>query len=147
VRVHLASAATNRQGKLASGAKRCYQINTTAYGESPMKRFVFLAMILLLAAVSCSYIQKEAVPEGLYTAPSMTTQNLHKSQHVVLTDYGFRLFTIPISIPDPNAMVADAVRANGGRGVTNLDVEFSEFNILLFQIPKMRIECDIVKAE
>jgi len=110
-----------------------------------MKRFLLLAITLMLLITACSYYQKEVIPSATYTAPSMKEQNLTTGEHVVKTRYGFRLITIPISLPSPNTMVAEAIKEHGGKGITNLDVEFSEFNILLFQIPKMTVSGDIVK--
>jgi len=110
-----------------------------------MKKLLLPALVLLLVLSACSYMQKEVVPEGLYTAPQMTAADLQKASHVEVSRYGFRLLTIPISMPDPNAMIADAIRTQEGQGITNLEVEFSEFNIILFQIPKIRIIGDIVK--
>ncbi|HPM77113.1 MAG TPA: hypothetical protein PK961_08485 [bacterium] len=110
-----------------------------------MKRVLLVLVAMMLFFSACSYIQKEAIPEGLYTAPQMKADQLQRGDHVILTRYGFRLFTIPISLPQPNTMINTAIQDNQGKGITNLDVEFSEFNILIFQIPKIRIEGDIVK--
>jgi len=105
---------------------------------------VTLALILLLAA-GCAYYQKEVIPKDLYTASQIEDNGLTVGDHIVKSKYGFRLFTIPISMPEPSEMISSSIREYHGKGVTNLEVEFSEFNCLLFGIPKLKVTADIVK--
>jgi len=118
--------------------------------------------ILLLMAIlaCCSYIQKEAIPMHLYTAGDIQKEKLTVGETVTETRYGFRLFTIPISVPEPVEMAEDLVRKNQARGLTDLDVEFSEFLgpsatagpemwaqviSLIFQIPKIEVTGRVVR--
>ncbi|NLH49622.1 MAG: hypothetical protein GX444_13625 [Myxococcales bacterium] len=110
-----------------------------------MKRLFVIAMLLAVLTAGCAYYQKEALPHGLYNASQMEAKNLAKGDYFVKTRYGFRLITIPISMPEPNEMIDTTISEHQAKGVTNVEVEFSEFNILLFQIPKMRITGYVVK--
>jgi uncharacterized protein YceK len=108
-------------------------------------RWLLIALLAVALLSGCAYYQKQVAPQNFYTAPQMEAKGLKISNHVVKSRYGFRLLTIPISVPEPNEMIESAIRETGGKGITNLDVEFSEFNIFLFGIPKMRVTGDVVK--
>lgn len=110
-----------------------------------MKRLILVAMLVAVLSAGCAYYQKEALPHGLYTAPQMEGKNLAKGEYFVKTRYGFRLITIPISMPAPNEIIDSTISEHNAKGVTNVEVEFSEFNILLFQIPKIRVTGHLVK--
>jgi hypothetical protein len=115
-------------------------------GAPRMKCWLWwLVLGLLVLASGCAYYQKQAIPHKLYTAPDMETRGLMRGEHVIKTRYGFRLFTIPITMPEPNVMVEQAITEFRGVGITDLEIEFSEFNIWLFAIPKVRITGDIVR--
>jgi hypothetical protein len=110
-----------------------------------MKRWLALGLLAAVLAAGCAYYQKQAMPKDLYTAPQMEAKGLTRGEHIVKTRYGFRLFTIPISVPEPNEMIANAIQEYKGVGITDVEVEFSEFNVFLFGIPKLRVSGDIVK--
>jgi hypothetical protein len=113
--------------------------------RTAMKRLFLIAILVAVLSAGCAYYQKEALPHGLYTASQMEGKNLTKGDYFVKTRYGFRLITIPISMPAPNEIIDSAIADHKAKGVTNVEVEFSEFNILLFQIPKIRVTGYVVK--
>jgi len=112
-----------------------------------MKRLLLLALIVAILALAsgCAYYQKQAAPQKLYNAAEMEKSGMARGDYFVKKEYGFRLLTIPISVPEPNRMIDGVIAEHQAKGVTNVEVEFSEFNALLFGIPKMRVTGHVVK--
>ncbi|MDP8223343.1 MAG: hypothetical protein P9L99_08290 [Candidatus Lernaella stagnicola] len=110
-----------------------------------MKRIAMILLLAIFLVTGCAYYQKQAMPEKLYTAADMKAEGLQRDEFFTQTRYGFRLLTIPINVPEPNRMIAALIDERQARGVTNLEVEFSEFNVLLFSIPKIRVTGHLVK--
>lgn len=112
-----------------------------------MKRLlVIVAIMMMLALVSgCAYYQKQVMPQKQYNATEMQKSGMNRGDYFVKKEYGFRLLTIPISVPEPNRMIDAVIAEHKAQGVTNVEVEFSEFNALLFGIPKMRVTGHVVK--
>jgi hypothetical protein len=117
-----------------------------------MKFAILLAAAVLLALPGCAYYKVQCEPGAVYTAADLSDHGYQVGGRVEATEYGFRLFTIPISMPQPNDMAATLVRQKQAVGLTDLDVEFSEFNGFdltpwgwgkllgfLFQVPKMTV--------
>jgi len=118
-----------------------------------MKRFA-LALALLGLLTGCVYYQKQGLPQNVFDADDLESAALTVKQQVQQTKYGFRLFTIPIIVPDSVVMTDDLIARHNAKGLTNVEVEFSEFNAvtmgamtnpagfvlgMLFQIPKVKV--------
>jgi hypothetical protein len=112
-----------------------------------MKRSVFFVLALMIFATSCSYGWRSVVPERLYTSADMQAQGMERFAHREATKHGFRLCYITLSAPKPLDMVDALIVANRAEGVTNLDVESSEFNAYLFQIPRVVVRADLVRTK
>ncbi len=102
---------------------------------------------LLLCLVSffltgCAYYSKMAVPKRLVTEGHGQVTVV---KHVKESATGFRIFTIPVSIPSANKVANNAIDQNGGDGIANLEVDFSEFNIFIVSFPHVTVEGDVVK--
>jgi len=112
-----------------------------------MRKEIILCLFLALVLTSCLYIGRESVPEKLYSASSMNAAGMEKFAHREMTRCGFRLLFIPVKVPQPLDMVDALIYQNHAEGVTNLDVEFSELNFLLFQVPRVRVSADLVRKK
>jgi hypothetical protein len=120
-------------------------------------RGVVAVFALLLAAPACSYYGLQTMPADVYTASDLAGGAYRVGEPIRVSRYGFRLFTIPISVPDPLPMMAARIRQNHAVGLTDVDVDFSEFGgggqlplgwggILefLFQVPKVTVTARLV---
>ncbi|MCZ7586046.1 MAG: hypothetical protein M5R36_23465 [Deltaproteobacteria bacterium] len=112
-----------------------------------MKRMVAALFVVAVFAGGCSYVTRDVKPEKLYTESSMRSEGLEKFTFRASTRYGFRLVFIPISVPDAMDMVDEMIVETRAAGLTNLDIEYSEANFLLFQIPKLTIRADMVRSK
>ena len=112
-----------------------------------MKKAVLLALAVVIFATGCMYVTREALPENLYTAPAIKAEGMEKFAHREVSRHGFRFLFIPISVPDPINIVDAMIVENRASGVTNLDVEFSELNLILFQIPRITVRADLVRKK
>ena len=112
-----------------------------------MKTIILLCLCITFLASSCFCISRESIPEKVYTASEMQAAGLAKFEHREMTRCGFRLLFIPVSIPQPLDVVDALIYQNHAEGVTNLDVELSELNFLLFQVPKVRVSADLVRKK
>jgi len=125
-----------------------------------MRKSILLLIALALLLGGCSYISKEAVPTHLYTRADLQREGAQPDQVVTPTRYGVRLFTIPLTVPQPNEMVDELVRTNNAKGIADLDVEMSElfspFMVapanpwatvigLIIQIPKVKVTGRVVR--
>lgn len=112
-----------------------------------MKRSAIMLPLLLVLLNGCFYYQHQTLPEEYYTAADMERQGLERGEYFIKTSYGFRLFTIPCNMPQGNRMIDQAIREAEAQGVTDLEVEFNEVNLLLFQIPKLCVRGYTVKKK
>ncbi|HPQ68986.1 MAG TPA: hypothetical protein PKW95_07640 [bacterium] len=125
-----------------------------------MRKSIPLLIVALFMLGGCAYISKEAVPTSLYTRADMQREGAQAGQVVTSTRYGVRLFTIPLTVPQPNEMVDELVRTNNAKGITDLDVEMSELFSpimvapanpwatvigLIIQIPKVKVTGRVVQ--
>lgn len=123
-----------------------------------MKRLCLLLTLLWLVG-GCAYYQKQSLPQNVYSAADIASQQLTVKQQAHETKYGFRLFTIPIIMPDTIKVTDDLIERNNAMGLTDVEVEFSEFNALtvgtlgnpatflvsmIFQIPKVKVTGTLV---
>lgn len=125
-----------------------------------MRKFLLLLISLAILPGGCTYIQKEAIPTHLYTKSEIQNEGARTGEQVTATRYGIRIFTIPLTIPQPNEMVDELVLANNAKGIADLDVEMSElFSPMVFapanpwasvigliiQIPKVKVTGRVVE--
>jgi len=125
-----------------------------------MRKFAGLCLIAVLLVAGCSYIQKQAVPMHTYTATDIAAEGRSVGATVSETRYGFRVLTIPISIPEPVDMAETLVARHDAAGLTDLEVEMSELfapwqiglptdlgNLigLIVQVPKITVKGRLVK--
>jgi hypothetical protein len=115
--------------------------------ERGMKQvLLLLGLVALLIGPGCAYYNKQAMPEKLYTAPDMDAAGLTKDEYFVQTRYGFRLLSIPISVPEANKMISGIIAEHKAKGVTDIEIDFSEFNAFIFSVPKVRVKGYVVTA-
>ncbi|MBZ0272586.1 hypothetical protein K8I61_11160 [bacterium] len=102
-------------------------------------------LALALFASGCHYVSHQLEPESFYSASDLKESNLEKFAHRDVTRSGFRLIYIPISMPSPRDTLDEVITLNHATGVTNLDLQVTELDLFLFQIPKVRICTDLVR--
>jgi hypothetical protein len=112
-----------------------------------MRRIVLSVLLISVLCSTCVYVSREAIPERIYNAATLHQTGMEKFTHREMSNYGFRLLFIPISIPSPLKMTDAMIVESGAVGVTNLDVEYSEFNVFFFQIPKVTVRADMVREK